>query len=146
MTPPRFIDTTSPSRAPASKLNDEQRQIDSITKARLSGQHQLAYIRLVHFLEAHPTSKHRADVLFTAGVIAMDHLHDGQAAYTHFSMYVNAYPNGALYQAALGRLIELLSRQAPLNVEEKTWAERYLARFPDGPRAGIAAQLLSATP
>ncbi|HEX2880549.1 MAG TPA: hypothetical protein VHO25_13545, partial [Polyangiaceae bacterium] len=88
------------------------------------------------------TSAARA-AAFLMGRIAEDQQHDGASALSWYNTYLKEAPQGAFAAEALGRRLVLLERTAGAAAARDS-AESYLRRFPDGPYARVAQQILSA--
>jgi ferric-dicitrate binding protein FerR (iron transport regulator) len=80
---------------------------------------------------------------FLMGRIAEDQQHDGASALNWYNTYLKEAPQGAFAAEALGRRLVLLERTAGTAAARDS-AESYLRRFPDGPYARVAQQILSA--
>jgi ferric-dicitrate binding protein FerR (iron transport regulator) len=80
---------------------------------------------------------------FLMGRIAEDQQHDGASALSWYNTYLKEAPQGAFAAEALGRRLVLLERTAGAAAARDS-AENYLRRFPDGPYARVAQQILSA--
>lgn len=80
---------------------------------------------------------------FLMGRIAEDQQHDSQSALGWYNTYLNEAPQGAFAAEALGRRLVLLERTAGAAAARDS-ARSYLRRFPDGPYARVAQQILSA--
>jgi hypothetical protein len=81
---------------------------------------------------------------FLIGRIAEDQQRDSSAALGWYDTYLKEAPRGAFSAEALGRKLVLLERSAGPAAAQDT-ARSYLRRFPDGPYARVAQQVL-ATP
>ena len=82
-----------------------------------------------------------AEAAFDLGKLAFDHAHDYAKAVAWFSTYQSESPDGPLALDAAGRLIEA-KQKAGDKAGAKEAASKYLARWPDGPRAALARSLL----
>jgi hypothetical protein len=80
---------------------------------------------------------------FLMGRIAEDQEHDARSALTWYNTYLKEAPQGAFAAEALGRRLVLLERTAGVAAARDS-AKSYLRRFPDGPYARVAQQILSA--
>jgi ferric-dicitrate binding protein FerR (iron transport regulator) len=80
---------------------------------------------------------------FLMGRIAEDREHDAQSALSWYNTYLSEAPQGAFAAEALGRRLVLLERSAGAAAARDS-ARSYLRRFPDGPYARVAQQILSA--
>jgi hypothetical protein len=88
------------------------------------------------------TSAARA-AAFLMGRLTEDQLHDTQNALGWYNTYLAEAPQGAFAAEALGRRLVLLERSAGAAAARDS-AQNYLRRFPDGPYARVAQQILSA--
>jgi hypothetical protein len=82
----------------------------------------------------------RGPSAFLLGKIAADQQGASGDAVTWFETYLSEEPNGALAEQALGRILEIRRRDP---AAARATAERYLARWPNGPHAPLARSLLS---
>lgn len=79
---------------------------------------------------------------FLLGRIAEDQRHDAVSALSWYDRYLKESPQGAFAAEALGRRLVLLERTAGAAAARSS-AERYLQRFPDGPYARVAQQIVA---
>lgn len=79
---------------------------------------------------------------FLMGRIAEDQEHDARSALTWYNSYLKEAPQGAFAAEALGRRLVLLERTSGASAARDS-AQSYLRRFPDGPYARVAQQILS---
>lgn len=79
---------------------------------------------------------------FLMGRIAEDQEHDARGALTWYNSYLKEAPQGAFAAEALGRRLVLLERTSGASAARDS-AQSYLRRFPDGPYARVAQQILS---
>jgi transmembrane sensor len=75
------------------------------------------------------------------GLVAFDQRGDFLRAARHFETYLREQPNGSLRAEATGRLMEAWQR-AGHRSEARQVAREYLARYPQGPQAARAKQLV----
>jgi TolA-binding protein len=87
-----------------------------------------------------PGSDAAAVAAFELGRLAFDEARAYDEARRWFAAYVGERPRGALAQEALGRLVEAHQRAGD-RAAARDAARTYLARFPDGPHARLAAEL-----
>jgi len=80
---------------------------------------------------------------FLMGRIAEDQKHDSGSALIWYDTYLKESPQGAFAAEALGRRLVLLERTAGKAAAQSS-AQRYLQRFPDGPYAHVAQQIIAA--
>lgn len=111
--------------------------------ARYTGQTAVAQSALEAQRSRFPASSEARTAAFLLGRIAEDQLHAPAAALSWYNTYLNSSPNGAFAAEALGRKLVLLERTSG-NVAARDTAKRYLERYPDGPYARAARQVLSA--
>jgi transmembrane sensor len=78
---------------------------------------------------------------FTLGRIAFDRASDYGDAARWFRVYLGEQPAGALAREAEGRLMESLSRSGQTS-QARQVAREYLERYPEGPHARVARQLI----
>lgn len=81
-----------------------------------------------------------AEAAFDLGKLAFDREHDYAGAARWFETYEAESPNGPLALEAAGRLLEA-KQKAGDTAGASDAAKRYLARYPDGPRAALARSL-----
>jgi ferric-dicitrate binding protein FerR (iron transport regulator) len=75
------------------------------------------------------------------GLVAFDQRGDFLRAARYFEAYLREQPGGSLRAEATGRLMEAWQRAGRLS-DARRVAEQYLARYPKGPQAARARQLL----
>ena len=75
------------------------------------------------------------------GLVAFDQRGDFSGAARYFETYLREQPGGSLRAEATGRLMEAWQRAGRVS-EARRVAEQYLARYPQGPQAARANQLL----
>jgi TolA-binding protein len=78
---------------------------------------------------------------FTLGRIAFDRASDYGDAARWFRVYLSEQPAGALAREAEGRLMESLARSGQAS-QARQVAREYLQRYPEGPHARVARQLI----
>lgn len=86
-------------------------------------------------------SAEAAAATFALGRIAFDNLRDYGEAAQWFAALLQEQPNGVLAREASGRLLEAYERLGNQS-RAAALAERYLARYPAGPHAGLASRIL----
>jgi TolA-binding protein len=111
--------------------------------ARLSGHGAEARRAYTGLRERFAGSAEAAQAAFALGRLALDTSSDRVAAQHWFETYLLERPSGPLASAALGRLLEL-HVQAGDSDGAATLAREYLKRYPSGPRATAARQVLEA--
>jgi TolA-binding protein len=79
---------------------------------------------------------------FHLGQLAFDGAHSFAEAHRWFAAYLAERPSGPLAPEALGRLMEAEQRLGDLATARAT-ATRYLARYPTGAHAALAASLVA---
>jgi transmembrane sensor len=119
---------------PASLLEEAER---SVLAGDVSGAHE----RLVDVRRLAPGSDDAALAAFLLGRLAFDQQRDYTEAVRWFSTYERERPDGPLIREAMGRRFESLARSGDRE-GARAAAERYLARFPDGPHRERAGELL----
>jgi TolA-binding protein len=75
------------------------------------------------------------------GLVAFDQRGDFARAARYFEAYLHEQPGGSLRAEATGRLMEAWQRAGRVG-DARRVAEQYLARYPQGPQAARAKQLL----
>ncbi len=78
---------------------------------------------------------------FTMGRIAFDRASDYGEAARWFRVYLGEQPGGGLAREAEGRLMESLARSGQMS-QARQIAREYMDRYPDGPHARVARQLI----
>jgi hypothetical protein len=78
---------------------------------------------------------------FTLGRIAFDRASDYGDAARWFRVYLSEQPGGGLAREAEGRLMESLARSGQMS-QARQVAREYLERYPEGPHARVARQLI----
>jgi len=79
---------------------------------------------------------------FLLGRLAFDAQQDYAEAERWFAVYESERPDGPLIREAMGRRLEALARSGD-SAGARAQAERYLARFPFGPHARRAREILA---
>ncbi|HTM44085.1 MAG TPA: FecR family protein [Polyangiaceae bacterium] len=111
--------------------------------ARYTSNVQLAQQALTAQRNRFAASSSARAAAFLMGRIAEDQRHDSTGALTWYNTYLSEAPQGAFAAEALGRRLVLLERTAGAAAARDS-ARSYLRRFPDGPYARVAQQILSA--
>lgn len=109
--------------------------------ARLAGRGNLAERALLQLRARFPGTSRALSAAFLLGRMEDDG-GNAAAAVSWYERYLGESPNGSLAAEALGRRMMAMRR---LNDEEsaRRAAKDYLERFPNGPHAGIARQMLA---
>lgn len=109
--------------------------------ARLAGRGTLAERALLQLRARFPGTSRALSAAFLLGRMA-DDAGNAAGAVSWYERYLGESPNGSLAAEALGRRMMAMRR---LNDEEsaRRAAKDYLERFPNGPHAGIARQMLA---
>lgn len=115
-------------------------QIEAATRASLAGEVDDAVRMLREVREAYPGTSDASLAAFLLGRLAFDEQHDYADAARWFATYVSERPEGPLTREAMGRELEARVRGGDAEAARAV-AERYLARFPQGPHAARARQL-----
>lgn len=89
-----------------------------------------------------PGSSAAAVAAFKLGVIAFDHHGSYAEAQRWFETYLQERPGGSFAREARGRLMEVDVRSGHVEAA-RVRAREYLARYPSGPHARVARELLS---
>jgi TolA-binding protein len=79
---------------------------------------------------------------FALGLTAFEQRRQYREAASWFATYLGQYPNGALAREAAGRLVEARQRAGD-DAGARAAARDYLGRYPAGPHAGLARELLA---
>ncbi|MDX2020070.1 MAG: FecR domain-containing protein [Deltaproteobacteria bacterium] len=115
--------------------------------ARLAGDVTAAEQALGILNKRFPHSPQSALATFHLGRLAFDQNQNYEAAALHFTRYLADNPQGALVGDAWGRLLQARQRMSLTDSGSQAAAHddarAYLARFPNGPYAGLARRLLS---
>jgi TolA-binding protein len=109
--------------------------------ARLAGRHDRARSALLTVRARFAASTEAQRAVFVLGRLAVDHDHDSAAARRYFERYLADAPNGVFARESLGRAMEA---RVALHQDARDQARLYLARYPNGPHAVLAAELLRA--
>jgi len=109
--------------------------------ARFAGRVDRARQALLALRERFPTGPERAMATFTLGRVAADEQRDHLAAAHWFEATLEERSGGDLARESLGRLVESLERGGDHPAARRR-AQSYLARFPDGPHAKLAYDVL----
>ncbi len=107
--------------------------------ARLSGDAERARQAYLALRRRFPSGAAAARAAFALGRLSVEA--EPRAAARWFDVYLREQPDGPLAQAALERLLELTSALGDGEWQREV-ARRYLARYPSGPHAEAAVQLL----
>jgi hypothetical protein len=92
--------------------------------------------------ERFPDDVRAGDAVFGLGVLAIDADQRPALAARYFEEYLASWPAGPLAREAQGRLMEALERAHRVDDAVRV-AISYLARFSQGPHAGLARRLLT---
>lgn len=109
--------------------------------ARFAGRVDRARQALLALRERFPAGPERAMATFTLGRVAADEQRDHLAAAHWFEATLEESSGGDLARESLGRLVESLERGGDHPAARRR-AQSYLARFPDGPHAKLAYDVL----
>jgi len=110
--------------------------------ARLSGRVDLAKRGLLAQRSRFSQTSAAKDAAFLLGRMADDHEHAPSTATPWYDTYLSEAPSGHFAAEAFGRKMVAVSRQSG-PAAAKDIAGEYLRRFPAGPHAGLARELLS---
>lgn len=110
--------------------------------ARLAGRAHRATEALGILRERFPHTPDASSAAFALGRIAFDQRRAYGSAARWFATYLEEQPDGALMGDAIGRLMEARHRAGDVRRAQAD-AERYLGRFPEGPYAHEARELLA---
>lgn len=110
--------------------------------ARLSGRIDLAKRGLLAQRSRFSQASAAKDAAFLLGRMADDHEHSPSTATPWYDTYLSEAPSGHFAAEAFGRKMVAVSRQTG-RASAKDIAAEYLRRFPAGPHAGLARELLS---
>jgi hypothetical protein len=110
--------------------------------ARLSGHSVRAVFALGILRQRFPRTPGAATAAFALGRIAYEQRGSYREAVRWFRIYLDEQPNGPLMGDAVGRLMEARHRAGD-RAGARADAERYLARFSEGPYAGAARAILA---
>jgi transmembrane sensor len=119
---------------------DADTLLDLADVARFTKHHDDAIKLLEQLRTRFPGTDAAGEAAFTLGRIEADRGAQAKAV-VYFELYLDERPTGSLVDNALGRLMvayQTLGRSDDANAT----AERYLARFPNGPHAGKAHEIL----
>lgn len=111
--------------------------------ARYSHQAQVSERALQTLRKRFGRSSHARDAAFLLGRLSEDQGHESGQALRWYEQYLREAPRGAFASEALGRKLVVIHRTQGLRVALPI-AHEYVARFPDGPYAARARELLSA--
>jgi TolA-binding protein len=109
--------------------------------ARLAGNPSKASYAYRHLRRRFPSSGPAAQAAFALARLAFDQRAAYAEASRWFETYLAEQPSGAFSREALGRLMESLHRSGNTGRTHQT-AARYLERYPTGPHAALARQLI----
>lgn len=109
--------------------------------ARFSGRGDVARKALTAMRSRFPRSAHAASAAFLLGRMSEDG-GNMRAAIGWYDSYLAEAPGGALAAEAMGRRMVAM-RRAGQTGEARRAAEAYLARFPKGPYAGVAREMVA---
>ena len=110
--------------------------------ARLSGRTGPAIVALAVLRERFPNTSSASTAAFALGRIAFERRANYFDAAHWFATYLEEAPSGPLMGDAAGRLIEARYRAGDRSGARRD-AERYLHRFPRGPYAKTASEILA---
>jgi hypothetical protein len=118
-------------------------QLDSLANAaRLAARADLAITALGSLRSRFAGSNEAAIAAFTLGRMAFDQRGDYKAAVLWFGSYLSERPRGPLMGDATGRLMEARARAGD-RAGARRDAQHYLERFPHGPYARAASEILA---
>jgi TolA-binding protein len=110
--------------------------------ARLTARFDRAGRALRALRDRFPGDAHATVAAFDLGKIAFDQQRRFAEAARWFETYLTERPDGPLAREAAGRLMEAYERQGDRDRAREA-ARRYLGRYPEGPHAALARQLLA---
>ena len=113
--------------------------------ARFAGQPARAKAALLSLRRRFSGRPEAAVAGFVLGRLAFDDEHDYRAAGRWFQGYLEANSAGPLSREAAGRLVEALVKAGD-RAAARAAARAYLDRFPGGPHAPLAGQVIEAAP
>ncbi|MGB0678511.1 MAG: FecR domain-containing protein [Polyangiales bacterium] len=113
--------------------------------ARSAGQPKQAAAYLHQLLTHHRGDARAPLAAFTLGRILLRQLHEPQHAAAYFQLTLRLDPDGELAEPALAQALTCWSPRLHPR-QSKAAAQRYLRRFPQGPRAAMARTLLDSRP
>jgi transmembrane sensor len=109
--------------------------------ARFAGRVDRARLALTSLRERFRGEPAASVATFTLGRMAFDSSRDYLGAAKWFRTYLAEQPGGSLAREAMGRLVESLERGGD-HTSAKIAARDYLSRYPDGPQARLAQQVV----
>lgn len=111
--------------------------------ARLSGKREEAKQSYLQLRKRYAGSELAATAALSLGRIEFDQEHDYKESISWFEVYLEEAENQRLFREVLGRLIEARSKLGDREGAKKD-AKQYLIKYPNGPHAQMARNLLGA--
>ncbi|HEY8432873.1 MAG TPA: FecR domain-containing protein [Sandaracinaceae bacterium] len=119
-----------------------QARLEAAQRAALAGEVEEARALLLAVRSDAASPGDRSMAAFLLGRLAFDAQQDYAEAERWFAVYESERPDGPLIREAMGRRLEALARSGD-SAGARAQAERYLARFPFGPHARRAREILA---